>query len=169
MSYTEFVGNLEMTKREIHMLDKEKPIQGVSVYAELVKSGFRTEIFITPDGFTPTGELVPAKIYRRVVSKDKPKKLWQQTTVQFIEDMAKVGEKDLDLSTKDNYVHKRLEHLHSIFAGLVEGDWKLEKEPILIETSQNDLVEIGKNGTPIKVVYRINQSRKALGFPDEIA
>ncbi len=158
-----------MTKREIQMLDKEKPIQGVSVYAELVKPGFRTELFITPDGFTPTGDLVPAKIYRRVVSKDKPKKLWQQTTVQFVEDMAKVGEKDLDLSTKDNYVHKRLEHLSAIFAGLVEGDWKLEKEPILIETSQNDLVEIGKNETPIKVVYRINQSRKALGFPAEIA
>ena len=152
------------------MLDKEKPIQGVSVYAELVKPGFRTELFITPDGFTPTGDLVPAKIYRRVVSKDKPKKLWQQTTVQFAEELALVGARDLaELGLKDTYVSKRLEHLTSIFAGLVEGDWSLVNDPILIETSQNDLVEINKGGTPIKVVYRINQSRKALGFSDEIA
>jgi hypothetical protein len=152
------------------MLDKEKPIQGVSVYAEFVKLGMRTEMFITPDGFTPTGEIVPAKIYRRVVSKDKPKKLWQQTTVQFAEELAKVGSTDLaELSLKDQYVSKRLEHLQSIFAGLVEGDWQLTNDPILIETSQNDLVEINKGETPIKIVYRINQSRKALGFPAEIA
>jgi hypothetical protein len=31
------------------------------------------------------------------------------------------------------------------------------------------LVEVAKGETPIKVVYRINQSRKALGFPAEIA
>lgn len=152
------------------MLDKEKPIQGVSVYAEFVKLGMRTEMFITPDGFTPAGDLVPAKIYRRVVSKDKPKKLWQQTTVQFAEELAKVGSQDLaELGLKDTYVSKRLEHLSSIFAGLVEGDWQLVNDPILIETSQNDLVDINKGETPIKIVYRINQSRKALGFPAEIA
>jgi hypothetical protein len=127
-------------------------------------------MFITPDGFTPSGDLVPAKIYRRIVSKEKPKKLWQQTTVQFAEELAKVGSTDLaELSLKDQYVSKRLEHLNSIFAGLVEGDWQLVNDPILIETSQNDLIEIYKGETPIKVVYRINQSRKALGFPVEIA
>jgi hypothetical protein len=152
------------------MLDKEKSIQGVSVYAEFAKSGYRTEMFITPDGFTPSGDLVPAKIYRRIVSREKPKKLWQQTTVQFAEELAKVGSTDLaELSLKDQYVSKRLEHLNSIFAGLVEGDWQLVNDPILIETSQNDLIEIYKGETPIKVVYRINQSRKALGFPVEIA
>jgi hypothetical protein len=151
------------------MLDKEKPIQGVSVYAEFIKSGYRTEIFITPDGFTPTGDLVPAKIYRRVVSKDKPKKLWQQTTVQYADDVP-VGDKDLaDISLKEQYVDKRLEHLQAIFAGLVSGEWEMNNDPFLVETSQNDLVEIGKSETPVKVVYRINQSRKALGFPVEIA
>jgi hypothetical protein len=45
----------------------------------------------------------------------------------------------------------------------------MRNEPFLVETSQNDLVEIGKSETPVKVVYRINQSRKALGFPVEIA
>ena len=152
------------------MLDKDKPIQGVSVYAEFVKSGHRTELFITPDGFTPTGEIVPAKIYRRTVSTLKPKKLWQHNTIQFAVEMAEVGSKDLsDIALKDQYVDKRLEHLQSIFLGLVSGEWEMKNDPILIETSQNDFIEISKGETPVKVIYRINQSRKALGFPAEIA
>jgi hypothetical protein len=58
------------------MLDKTKQVQGLTVYAEFSKEGFRTEFFMTPDGFTPEGNPVPAKVYRRVLSADKPKKLW---------------------------------------------------------------------------------------------
>jgi hypothetical protein len=84
--------------------------------------------------------------------------------------MAQVGIKDLsDISLKEQYVDKRLEHLQSIFAGLIGGDWEMKNDPFLVETSQNDLVEIYKGDTPVKIVYRINQSRKALGFPAEIA
>lgn len=151
------------------MLDKEKPIQGVSVYAEFSKTGFRTEMFITPDGFTPTGEIVPATVFVRVVSKDKPKKLWKQTTIQLAEEFAKIGEKELDLSQKEQYLSKRLEHLSAIFEGVVETGWEIAGDPILIETSRNDLADVAKGETPIRVVYRINQSRKALGFPAQIA
>lgn len=150
------------------MLDKTKPIQGVSVYAEFARTGYRTEMFITPDGYTPSGELVPAKIYRRVVSRDKPKKLWQQTTVQFAPEVP-IGAELPSHVSQEKYVDKRIENLSAIFAGLVSGDWDLVNEPFLIETSQKDLIDVYKNETPVKVVYRINQSRKALGFPVEIA
>lgn len=151
------------------MLDKEKPIQGLSIYSEFRKPGFRTEIFITPDGFTPTGDIVPATVFTRVVSKEKPKKLWKQTTIQLAEQFAKIGERDLDITQKDEYLSKRLEHLGAIFEGIVETGWEIAGDPILIETSRNDLAEVAKGETPIKVVYRINQSRKALGLPAEIA
>lgn len=148
------------------MLDKDKPIQGVSVYAEFSKPGYRTEIFITPDGFSAEGKLVPAKIFSRITSADKPKKVWQQYTVQLVEDMAKVGETLLDPANKESYVEKRLAHLENVFVGLVANEWQLVKEPVLIETSKNDLSELAESKTPVKIVYRINQSRKALGFPD---
>lgn len=150
------------------MLDQEKPIQGVSVYAEFSKPGFRTEIFITPDGFSADNTLVPAKIFSRVVSKDKPKKLWQTYSVQLVDEIAKINEKPLVPSEKETYVDKRLAHLWQVFAGLVSNDWSMKNEPILIETSKNDLSEIQEGQTPVKVIYRINQSRKALGFPAEI-
>lgn len=148
------------------MLDKDKPIQGVSVYAEFAKPGYRTEIFITPDGFSNEGKVVPAKIFSRITSADKPKKVWQQYTVQLAEDMAKVGETLLDEALRSEYVDKRLTHLENVFAGLVANEWQLTKEPVLIETSKNDLSEIAESKTPTKVIYRINQSRKALGFPE---
>lgn len=153
-------------KRE-KMLDLEKPIQGVSVYAEFSKPGYgRTEMFITPDGFSAEGKVVPAKIFTRVVSKEKPKKVWQTYTIQLAEEIAKVGEKDISPENKETYVDKRLEHLTNIFMGLVAGGWEIIKEPILIETSKNDLTDLAENKTPVKVIYRINQSRKALGFPE---
>ena len=148
------------------MLDKDKPIQGVSVYAEFAKPGYRTEIFITPDGFSNEGKVVPAKIFSRITSADKPKKVWQQYAVQLVEDMAKVGETLLDPSKREDYVSKRLEYLENVFAGLVANEWQITKEPVLIETSKNDLSEIAESKTPVKIVYRINQSRKALGFPE---
>jgi hypothetical protein len=148
------------------MLDKDKPIQGVSVYAEFSKPGYRTEIFITPDGFSAEGNLVPAKIFSRITTKEKPKKVWQQYTVQLAEDLAKVGETLLDTSNRETYVDKRLTHLENVFVGLVANEWQLVKEPVLIETSKNDLSELAESKTPTKIIYRINQSRKALGFPD---
>jgi hypothetical protein len=151
------------------MLDKAKTIQGVTVYAEFSKEGYRTEFFMTPDGFTLEGTSVPAKVYRRVISKDKPKKLWSSTTIRFAHELAIIGEKDLADSDKEAYIEKRLENLMSIFEGIIAGGWEITQAPFFIETSQKDLAEIAKGDTPIKIVYRINQSRKALGFPVEIA
>ena len=151
------------------MLDKTKQVQGLTVYAEFTKEGLRTEFFMTPDGFTPEGTQVPAKVYRRVVSAEKPKKLWSATTLKPATDLAEIGVKDLADSDKETYVEKRTENLMQIFEGIIAGGWEIVKEPFLIETSQKDLVEVAKGDTPIKVVYRINQSRKALGFPVEIA
>lgn len=157
-----------MTKRE-KMLDKTKHIQGVAVYAEFSKSGYRSEMFITPDGFTANGTFVPAKIFTRVVTNEKPKKVWQTTTIQCAEDFAKHGEKDLDIAQKETYIDHRLTHLTQIFEGLVSGGWEIIKEPFLVETSQTDLESIAEGETPIKVVYRINQSKKSLGFPEKVA
>jgi hypothetical protein len=156
----------DKTREREKMLDIEKPIQGVSVYAEFAKPGYRTELFITPDGFSNEGKVVPAKIFSRITSADKPKKVWQQYTVQLAEDMAKVGETPLDETMREDYVAKRLAHLENVFVGLIANEWQIVKEPVLIETSKNDLSEIAESKTPVKIIYRINQSRKALGFPD---
>jgi hypothetical protein len=124
---------------------------------------------MTPDGFTPEGNPVPAKVYRRTLSADKPKKLWSATTLRPATDIAEIGVKELADSDKETYIEKRIENITSIFEGFIKGDWELVNEPFLIETSQKDLAEVAKGETPIKIVYRINQSKKALGFPVEIA
>jgi hypothetical protein len=151
------------------MLDKTKPVQGLTLYAEFSKEGFRSEFFMTPDGFTADGTPVPAKVFRRSLSADKPKKLWSATTLRPVPEIAEIGVKDLADSDKEAYIDKRTENLTQIFQSFISGDWSLVKEPFLVETSQKDLGDIAKGETPIKVVYRINQSRKALGFPAEIA
>jgi hypothetical protein len=104
-----------------------------------------------------------------MLSADKPKKLWSATTLRPATELAEIGVKDLADSDRETYIEKRIENLTSIFEGFIKGGWTIVNEPFLVETSQKDLAEVSKGETPIKVVYRINQSRKALGFPVEIA
>jgi hypothetical protein len=45
----------------------------------------------------------------------------------------------------------------------------MTNEPILTETSKKDLEDVKLGKTPNKMLYRINQTKTALGFPAEIA
>ena len=59
------------------MLDKEKKVQGIAVYAEFRRAGQTMQLIVTPDTYTTTGNLVPMNLIRRVVTKDTPKKQWK--------------------------------------------------------------------------------------------
>jgi hypothetical protein len=54
------------------------------------------------------------------------------------------------------------------FESLVEQEWELYKEPVVIEFSKEDLIDTQKWNTPNALIRRVMRSRKALGFPDEL-
>jgi hypothetical protein len=56
-----------------------------------------------------------------------------------------------------------------LFDGIKNGGWILTNETLFIETSKKDLDDVKLSKTPNKMLYRINQTRTALGFPAEIA
>jgi hypothetical protein len=51
---------------------------------------------------------------------------------------------------------------------LVAGGWTLVQKPILVEVSRKDYDSIRARKTPTKLLYRVYQSRKALGFPEDL-
>ena len=55
-----------------------------------------------------------------------------------------------------------------MFDELIKHGWKIRQKPILTEISRFDADDIAKGNTPNKVLYRINISRKSLGFPAEL-
>lgn len=58
--------------------------------------------------------------------------------------------------------------INDYLAGLGRNNWKLYKQPIVVEVTPEDLEEIRKSKTPYKVLGRVWKSRKFLGFPDDI-
>jgi len=142
------------------MLDKDKEVQGVAVYAEFARENATTQIIVTPDGYDNDGLEVTATIIRRTITATTPKKQWK------FSQLASTGAQEF--STKDEYVEYRMRYATVLFDQLSRGDWKLVKKPILIEISKKDYDSIKLRKTPTKIIYRISQSRLALDFPAEL-
>ena len=147
------------------MLDKEKDVQGVALYAQFHKPGAMTQLLITPDGYDESGEKVYSSLYRRVISTHSPKKQWRSSTIRS----AETKEYDLEVShDRAMFAERRLSFAVQLFDSLLSGKWELHKEPIYLEVSKKDLTDIREAKTPTKLLYRVNQSREAQSFETEI-
>ncbi len=150
------------------MLDATKDVQGIALYAEFRKPGAMMQIIITPDGYAVDGKEVPASLYRRVTTPLTPKKQWRSSNLSW-RSITDLNGEALANAMKDNFTEKRLSFAVQLFDGIKNGGWLMTKEPILVETSKKDLDDVKLGKTPNKMLYRINQTKTALGFPAEIA
>lgn len=144
------------------MLDKDKAVQGVAVYAEFARKGATTQVIITPEGHTNEGVLVPATIIRRTVTEHTPKKQWK---------FSRLASTALQVSSDEDkaaYCDDRMKYAATLFDQLLSGSWQMVKQPVLIEASKKDYDDIYVSKTPTKMIYRISQSRAALDFPDNL-
>jgi len=149
------------------MLDKEKKVQGVAVYAEFRKPGQVMQILVTPDAYNSSGSLVPMAFHRRIVTPSTPKRQWRNTSItsKEIKDLID-NNQVLPDSDKDAFAETRMRYTTSYCDTILSNGWVMEKTPILTEVSRHDADDIGKSKTPNKVLYRIHISRKELGFPE---
>jgi hypothetical protein len=124
-----------------------------------------TQLLITPDGYEESGDKVLASLYRRIVTESTPKKQWRSSIIRSTD----VGDYDFE-NTDDRakFAEKRLNFAVQLFDSLLSGKWELHKEPIYLEVSKKDLTDIRTAKTPTKLMYRINQSREAMGYETEI-
>jgi hypothetical protein len=152
------------------MLDKEKKVQGIAVYAEFRRAGQTMQMIVTPDAYTTTGNLVPMTLVRRVVTKDTPKKQWKISVLRGLEltEMIEAGTTITDME-KNEFTEKRVRHGLHVFDDLVRQGWAIEQKPVLVEVSRHDADDLSKGKTPNKIIYRVHISRKALGFPELVA
>lgn len=154
------------------MLNKEAKVQGVAIYAEFRRAGETMQIIVTPDAFTTTGDLVPMTLVRRVVTPETPKKQWRNTSLgmtplQEILDKGVTPALIPDTS-RETFTENRMRHATHYFDRIVEGNWEIQQKPILLEMSKHDADDLSKGKTPNKIIYRMNISRKALGFAEKL-
>jgi hypothetical protein len=150
------------------MLDATKDVQGIALYAEFRKPGALMQILITPDGYAVDGKEVPASLWRRVTTPLTPKKQWRNSALSW-RAISDLNGEALANAMKETFTETRMSFTTQLFDGIKNGGWQITKEPILIETSKKDLEDVRQSKTPNKMLYRINQTKTALGFPAEIA
>jgi hypothetical protein len=150
------------------MLDATKDVQGIALYAEFRKPGALMQILITPDGYAVDGKEVPASLWRRVTTPLTPKKQWRNSALSW-RAISDLNGEALANAMKETFTENRMSFATQLFDGIKNGGWQITKEPILIETSKKDLEDVRQSKTPNKMLYRINQTKTALGFPAEIA
>lgn len=151
--------------------DPEKKVQGCALYVEM-KSTSREDsfyqFFLTPDGVNEEGGFVRAQMFKRLLSADAPKKQWRNTWLrpELLAIEATDWENFPEIRVhQDAHNAKRFDSVSATFQRL-QTHYTLVNQPFFVEVSKKDLTEVGIGKTPIKVVYRIGQTRKALGFPE---
>lgn len=141
-------------------IEKDNDVQGVGVYAEFTLNSSTTQILLVPDGYTQEGSLVPATVIRRNVTTDSPKKQWRMTRLPEV-----TTNPELSDDAKQEYADERLKHAVMLLDQLLRGEWKMVKQPIVLEVSRKDYDSLAMHKTPTKLIYRLNQSRTKLDFP----
>lgn len=155
------------------MLDKDKPVQGYVVYAEFRKDGQTRQVFFTPDGFTTSGHFVAMRAHYRTISKDFPRKQWKTTHTDGIEirdtlAAAERGEEYSVLKFTQDWAKERVSIINRYFDYMMTYDWTPIGTPLVVEASKHDMDDISALKTPTKIIYRINQTRTAAGFPADL-
>ncbi len=153
------------------MLDKEKKVQGIAVYAEFRRAGQTMQLIVTPDAYTTEGNLVPMTLIRRIVTKETPKKQWKNSTLRGSIDLSEMVTEKITISDleKLEFTETRMRHAIHFFDQILSQGWTIEQKPILVEVSRHDADDLIKGKTPNKIIYRVHISRKALGFPELVA
>lgn len=160
------------------MLDKDKAVQGYVIYAEFrtpaeISNAQTRQVFFTPDGFTTSGTFVPMRAHYRTVAATSPRKQWSTTTtnsrdVAEVLEAADMGEYYSLAPFTEEWAHSRLIIIHRYFDHMMSYNWKPVGTPLVVEASKHDMDDIAAIKTPTKIIYRINQSRTAAGFPAEL-
>lgn len=149
------------------MADKDKVV-GKAVYMEF-RSGSQTyQMIITPDGITTEGKNVPSTIYRRQISKIKPRRAWKTYALpKLAQEVTGVFHSRGNQDALNDAV-TRLNYVDSTFSRMDSYNYTLYKQPIVVEVSQADLNEIRLSKTPYKILGRITRLRRHLGFGEQL-
>ena len=149
------------------MSEKDKVI-GKALYTELRQGTQTYQVLITPDGVSLSGKNVPAVMYRRQISALKPRKGWKHSGLPAlnIDEFGVFSKKSKEDAQRT--AESRLEMIGSTFNQLASYSYKVYKQPIFVEVSQEDLEGIRAGKTPYKVLGRITRVRRALGFGEDL-
>jgi hypothetical protein len=151
------------------MAEKDKVI-GKALYLELRSNtgGQTYQMLLTPDGVSSNGRAVPSTVYRRQISKVKPRRAWKTYSLPALPLNAfGVYETQIKEDALQG-ANNRIDYMANTLTQLSSYNYQLYKTPIVVEVAQEDLEQIRLSKTPYKILGRITRVRRTLGFGELI-
>lgn len=141
------------------MANPDTDLQGVGVYLEQRSpnrvTGVTHQIFIFPEGYTPTLQRVAPKAFYRYLNKYATRKSWSCKPLPL---------EEVDFSNEETLV-KLLEPL---LGRAVVGEYALVEKPLLFEVSMKDMLQVAGGKLPTRINSKVKAMRSAHGYPEDV-
>lgn len=139
------------------MANPDTDLQGVGVYIEQRSpntiAGVTNQIFIFPEGYTPTLQRVAPKAFFRYLNKYATRKSWSCKTLPL---------EQVDFSNQETLATL----LEPLMARAIVGDYTLVGEPLLFEVSMKDMLQVAGGKLPTRINLKVKAMRSAHGYPE---
>lgn len=149
------------------MADKDK-VAGKALYLEFRYSEQTYQMIVTPDGVSSGGKYVPSTVYRRQITKTKPRRAWKTFTFPNLSLNESGVFAALPEDTAMSGALSRVSYLENTISRLATYGFKLYKQPIIVEVSVDDIDGIRLSKTPYKIIGRITRLRRTLNFGESL-
>lgn len=141
------------------MANPDTDLQGVGVYLEQRSPNRITDVthqmFIFPEGYTPTLQRIAPKAFYRYLNKYATRKSWSCKALQL---------EEVDFSSTESLV-KLLEPL---LGRAVVGGYTLVEKPLLFEVSMKDMLQVAGGKLPTRINSKLKAMRSAHGYPEDV-
>lgn len=152
-------------------MDKNK-VLGKALYLEFRRGSYTLQLIVTPEAKDENGEFRPVTLMRRQISETHPRKSWRfdnagnsVRAIRQADIIEPTGNfKTFDLADAKFKAKEALQFIKPILSQVFHQGWELQKQPVAIEFSAEDLALIRDNATPQGLIRRVLRSRDALGF-----
>jgi hypothetical protein len=145
-------------------MEKNKTPIGKALYLELQKGTGAYQLVFVPGYTDPRdGERKLPVVLRRQVSKSSPRKQWKisSTWGYGATDLRKT----LDSMSRPDAIEAMFSNsVKSIMSQLYHQGWKINKQPVAVEVSEDDAMKTFDGKTPAALIRRIDKARIELGF-----
>lgn len=155
-------------------MDKNKnTVLGKALYLEFRRDKYTLQLILTPEALDENGEYQPITLMRRQISSFSPRKTWRfdnagnsakQERKDAVLGLGSEFKEITDLTTAKFLSKNSLQFVKPLLSQVFHQGWKLEKQPVAVEFSLEDLMLIREQNTPQGLIRRVLRSRDALGF-----
>jgi hypothetical protein len=154
-------------------VSNDSGVAGIALYFELDSPAvdiFLTQVIVVPAAITPDGELLPQHIRLRTITGEGKQPKWrvQPTEKGELSDIERSSGYFTQEGNAVDALKRGLDVLRTSFKALeptTYGEYVIVKQPLLVQFSDQDAMDMKSKTTPRGLIGRINRLREANEFP----